>query len=194
MPKFENEVLTFLKKQDKIKLIQDSTNEFDKIDFILEYEIRFVLDLKEKKAQYRKRWCEIAQMDEEELFIFDELGIRKLFSFFPYCFIIVKNEILKSYFVFNCWNLLCLPRIRVNREIFKVKKMYKGKWLVSFKWAVSYGNLEDTFDYICGELCKIDETLKFLPCLQIPNLNDIHILDEDYTRIPYYWKKDINEK
>lgn len=179
------------------KLIEDNRESFDKIDFIFEYKQRKIaLDCKEKKSESRGKWSELTGVPRENLFVFDETSIKKIFSHFPFGFMLIFDGTKNNYSVFNSLDLLCLPRRRLNRVIFKEKEMLKGKWIVDLNWGHNFSNMESGFEYIQHFMDdEIDTKLNQLECYRVLCTEDIPVLGgEDYTRVKKYWDKDVHEK
>ena len=95
MPNFEQEIKKCLGEDSEISIIKDNTVSFDDIDFEIKLGTSHIfIDAKEKKTKYRSAWVDYSNIKEENLFILDELGIKKLFLHFPY--LQPKKKINKS--------------------------------------------------------------------------------------------------
>lgn len=193
---FELECLKFIESNHEIELCSLNTESYDEIDFSLKFgEALFVVDCKEKKSRNRAMWSEISGIPLDKIFIFDETAIKKMFCHYPYAFALIKDRINLNYVVFTSLDLLVIPRRRVNRPINKSSRMYKGKWVVDLMWGHSFENIEDSFRYMLEYLSSdLDAQMKRLQCIEIPESENVPILDDDYTRTSHYWNKDVEEK
>lgn len=107
----------------------------------------FFIDAKEKLKPYKMaNWTD--KLKEEDCFIADELGIRKILFFMPTSAIVIKNNILNNYVLFTCLDLFCVPKIRMNRKLSNESEVLKGKWLINFKHGFTANRLEEIFDKI----------------------------------------------
>lgn len=177
-------------------LKKDNTDSYDQIDFLVEFKgITFAFDCKEKKSKNRELWGEKSGIPTENIFIFDETAIKNLFKHYPYVFVLIRDRTTDKYIVFNSLDLLCMPRIRLNREIDKYKRMNKGKWIVNLKWGHEFQSINESFEYFRHYLNnELEVQLKMLGCYEIPLTNAIDKLDGSYTRTKDYWAKDVSEK
>lgn len=193
---FEADCKAFVEKHEHIHLVEDNTNSVDKIDFILELnKKRFALDCKVKNRTYREKWHELLRIPEKDTFIFDETAIKKLFSEYPYGFMLIFNKPDDEHIVFNCLDLLFIPRKRINRLIEKNQKRIKGKWVVNLNWGHRFESMVLSFDYMAQFIANdLEKRMKQLECYEIPDTEKILTLDKEYSRKPYYWTKDLSEK
>lgn len=185
-----------ISKVSEFILLEDNTDSFDDIDFLVCFNnITFSFDCKEKKSKNRALWSEKSGIALEDIFIFDETAMKALFKHYPYAFALIKDRTTNKFIVFNSLDLLCIPRIRVNREIDRNKKMKKGKWIINLKWGQEFESISESFIYIMKYLNDdLEHQLKQLECYEIPVTKVIETLDGDYTRTKGYWVKDVSEK
>jgi len=191
---FESDFADQLKKDASIKILKDNTASYDDIDFVIEVDkYVFHIDAKEKKTNYRKAWVEFSKINETDLFILDELGIRKLFHFFPNFFVVIKDNMKQKYYLYNSFDVLCMDRIRLNRPIVKTVEQLKGKWLISYQWGLEFSSINELIISMKEFMNKIPEKMHELSCYKVGD-NPVYRLSEEYGRIPKYWDKDVSEK
>lgn len=194
MPNFENEVEEQLNQLSDVEIIENNTASYDDIDFVLMLnDNKVFVDAKEKKTRYRRGWVEYSNIEEENLFILDELGIKKLFPHFPYFFVVIKDCNFGKYFLYNAFDLLCMERVRLNRKIIRRVEQLKGKWLISYKWGKEYSSLFKLINALKDDLNLLPMRMKELPCYEVGK-QPMRILDGKYSRFAKYWEKDISEK
>lgn len=193
---YEADCKAFIEKHKYINLVEDNTNSVDKIDFILEFnQNRLAIDCKVKNKMYREKWHELLGVPEKDTFIFDETAIKKLFFEYPYGFMLVFDKPSNMHVIFNCLDLLFIPKKRINRQIEKNHVLIKGKWIVNFNWGHKFESIDLSFDYITQFISnEVEKKIKQLECYEIPVAEKIITLDKEYSRKPYYWTKDLSEK
>jgi hypothetical protein len=86
----------------------------------------YMIEAKEKKQKYTKRWQLLEGVLEENLFIIDELTIRRALGEWPGAFFLLRDTVYPSgprLFLAPIWELISVERVRVNRD-------KKGKWII----------------------------------------------------------------
>lgn len=90
------------------------------------------LDAKEKKAVLNPRWHLLDGVEERDLFVIDELSIRKAAAKFPHAYFIIRDR--------PGGNRIFLARIdevftadRVRRNRVGSTQHAKGKWIISLR-------------------------------------------------------------
>ncbi len=186
---FEQEIRTYL--QQVGRPFTDETRAFCELDFtlLLPAGVRFHLEAKEKRQPYNaSAWPDFAP--EEELFILDDLTVRKCLAFAPRAGVVVKDGVVGRYLFFSVIDLALMPRQRVNRRIERNAPDLKGKWLIDLR------NGRAAVD-IAGLLALVDGYLVGLHAA----LYETHACYGDYvgenvgeggsTRHAGYWEKDV---
>ena len=193
---FEKECENFVKNQTNFSIVENCTDSYDEIDFVLKLEkYKIAIDCKEKKSNYRGKWSELSGIEIDNLFIFDETSIKKTFYYYPYGFMLVFNRTKNEYVLFNSLDLLCMPKKRMNRSINRNVQTLKGKWIVDFNWGIKFETLGEIFNYLEDFLKNdLDNNLRSLSCYGEYPPEEIPILGGEYTRNAHYWKKDVSEK
>jgi hypothetical protein len=186
---FEQEIRTYL--QQVGRPFTDETRAFCELDFtlLLPAGVRFHLEAKEKRQPYNANaWPAFAP--EEELFILDDLTVRKCLAFAPRAGVVVKDGVVGRYLFFSVIDLALMPRQRVNRRIERNAPDLKGKWLIDLR------NGRAAPD-IAGLLALVDDSLAGLHAA----LYETHACYGNYvgenvgeggsTRRTGYWEKDV---
>jgi hypothetical protein len=116
---------------------QDNTTEHDRPDFYIFRQVRgervrVALELKEKRQPYRPRWAEISGVPETGLLVLDEVAARKLLVYAPRAVLLFWDETqtVRPYVLFTIIDLLCVPKVRVQRPIALNSPRLKAKWLL----------------------------------------------------------------
>jgi len=82
--------------------------------------------------------------DPDDLFIVDDLTIRKLLVCGPHAGLVVWDDITRLWYWFDLVSLAHMPRQRYNRE--HVKGYLKGKWVINFSNGVQCDGLGELLD------------------------------------------------
>lgn len=188
---FEQEIRTFLSSSG-IEFA-DRSSSFGELDFTLleNGQSVFTFDAKEKRQRYNPRnWPDY--LPEEELFILDDLAVRKALAFAPDSGICVRDNMNKKYFFYSIVDLALMPRLRVNRDIHRKVKEVKGKWLVDLSNASRADNLDALIDLIRKYIRDRDRVLfEILECFGSFKGEDIP--SGGITRRPEHWDTDVSE-
>lgn len=174
-----------------ITITQDNTTSKSEIDFVLDYRGRsFAIDCKEKKSKNRKEWSEASGIPIEDIMIFDELGCKKLFTHYPAGFFLIYDQTEKQYAVFTCFDLLVMPRYRVNRPTDLWRPKLKGKWIVDIRWGMRFLSMHGALAHIIKFVTEeMDRKQKQTECI-----GNVGILSAGYVRTRDYLNKDVAEK
>jgi hypothetical protein len=116
---------------------QDNTTEHDRPDLYIFRQVRgervrIALELKEKRQSYRPRWAELSGVPETGLLVLDEVAARKLLAYAPRAALLFWDETqtVRPYVLFTIIDLLCVPKVRVQRPISLNSPRLKAKWLL----------------------------------------------------------------
>ena len=80
-------------------------------------------ELKEKKQNYGERWHLLPGVPQENLFIIDELTVRRSLKHYPEVVFLIRDVPGGRLFHAPIWELIAVERVRVNR-------VGKGKWII----------------------------------------------------------------
>jgi hypothetical protein len=185
----EQEVRYFL---DRVRLrYNNQTDSFKRSDFSIWFAEKtvFFLEVKEKRQPYNmSNWPAFAP--EPDLFILDDLTVRKALSVAPRAGILVRDNTQSRYHFFSVVDLALMPRVRVNRQINRHSPELKGKWLINLRNGVTATTLESSFNQIRGYVDNLHDTLfGYKPCYG-------HYVDEQIgsggiERLPGHWDVDV---
>lgn len=185
---FEHDVKTYL--MDRGEQFADGTSSHTSLDFHLTRR-NIHLDVKEKCQKFSmSNWRE-ASMPQENLFIIDDLAVRKLLLHAPNSFIIIRDSSLDPamHYVYSIVDFLCMPKKRCRRTISKTITTVKGKWLIDLRDAAAFDTLDEAMHYILHYAEKhraIFET--HLDCWG--NYRSEKIGRGGTTRVAKHWKED----
>lgn len=145
---FEHEIKAFFLRE-KIRFV-DASSSYDRLDFTIQDKSgqpAFHLDAKEKRQRYAMaNWPKFAR--ESDLFILDDLTVRKCLAFAPRSGVLIRDNIRNAYIFFSVVDLALMPRKRVNRIIDNRKTEVKGKWLINLRNGRTFSSLDDSILHI----------------------------------------------
>ncbi len=188
-PSLEQEVKSFLAS--KGAAYRDNSSSYKELDFTLLLNNRpyFYLEVKEKRQKYNmKNWPKFTE--ESDLFILDDLTVRKCLAYSPQSGILVRDNLNKIYFFFSVIDLALMPRQRLNRHIHRTVSDLKGKWLISFSCGVRTDSIEEAFSNIRRIIDATDRILfDVKECFG--NYDNEEIASGGITRQPSHWNIDV---
>jgi hypothetical protein len=156
-PSFQQEIRDLLIKS-HIRF-EDHSESYKELDFVINFSgAIFHLDVKEKIQKYQMdNWPKI--MPESEMFILDDLSVRKCLAYAPNSGILIRDNLKNGYYFFSVVDLALMPRTRVNRQINKNQQGQKGKWIINLRNGISFSSSEDAFDYLNKFISEMDIVL-----------------------------------
>ena len=86
----------------------------------------YYVEVKEKNQHYTQRWHLLDDVEERDLFVIDELTIRRACSKYPYVFFLLRDNVgseLPRIYLAPIWELIAAERTRRNRN-------GKCKWII----------------------------------------------------------------
>ena len=155
----EREIKAYLTAQKEA--FSDFSSSHTALDFHLHRSDAHI-DAKEKRQRFNmKNWQE-ARMPQEQMFIIDDLAVRKLLLNAPNSFSLIKDSSLSPamYYVYSIVDFLCIPKVRCKRPIQRTTSAFKGKWIVDLRDAALFETLADAIKYILGYGRKHPEIFK----------------------------------
>jgi hypothetical protein len=123
-----------------VELVKASTTSFDHLDFQTLVGERFVeLEVKAKRQPLSFGWRQLRpDVDPADLFVLDELALRKLIDAGRYSFLLVRDLPNDRWVLFCVGDLLVASRVRHARRIEKGSKpRMKGKLLFDLREATA---------------------------------------------------------
>ena len=185
----EQEVKDYLRASRKE--YTDNSSSFKNLDFTLTFGEGklFHLDVKEKRQRYNlNNWPKI--MIEADMFILDDLSIRKCLAFSPNSGILVRDNIRAKYFFVSVLDFALMPKKRVNRQINRNQPDIKGKWIINLRNGKEAISLQAAFLLIEQYVQNLEEVLfKILECYG--EYVDEIIGQGGITRKPSHWEIDV---
>ena len=92
----------------------------------------YMVEIKEKNQSYGNRWHLLEGTEERDLFILDELTVRKALKWFPEVFFLIRDNVGGNpdprLFFIPIWEVISVPKSRVDRE--HHLGALKGKWII----------------------------------------------------------------
>jgi len=187
---FEQEIKKYFTQKD-IKF-SDNSSSFKQLDFTIfdkHDQPSFHLEVKEKRQKYNlTNWYPFAP--EEDLFVLDDLTVRKCLAHAPNSGLMIRDNLREKYFFFSVLDLALMPRLRANRPINRTQPTIKGKWLINLRNGKSAASLEEAIFYIRYYLRDLDQYLfEMLECYG--KYVDEEILEGGILRKPSHWDTDV---
>lgn len=131
---------------------QDNTTEHDRPDLYIFRQVRgervrIAVELKEKRQHYRARWSEAAGIPSAELLVVDEVAVRKLVAWAPRAHLLFWDETRPAapYVLYSIVDLICMPKVRVQRPIALNSPRLKAKWLLDRRHGREMADLKAAF-------------------------------------------------
>jgi hypothetical protein len=169
----------------------DQTTSYKKLDFAITFaaQRRFFLEVKEKRQAYNlANWPAFAP--EPDLFILDDLTVRKCLGYAPHSGVLVRDNRPNRYHFFSVIDLALMPKVRVNRPIKRNAAQQKGKWLINLQNGQAAATLDEVFGHIQRYLQELPTTLAdYLPCYG--NYVDETVGSGGIERKPGHWQRDV---
>jgi hypothetical protein len=187
---FEREIKDYFTRNDMN--FSDNSSSYHKLDFTIidkDSQPDFHLDVKEKRKKYnptnRPKFA-----PESDLFILDDLAVRKCLGNAPNSGILIRDNFIERYFFFSIVDLALMPRKRVNRPINKNQPDIKGKWLINLCNGKAALSLDKAISYIREYQQNLESVLfKTLACFG--NYVDEDIGTGGIVRNPSHWDTDV---
>lgn len=108
----------------------------DNIDFTISVNEKDIsrnywLEVKEKRQQTNTSAWPNVNWSAHNIFIIDELAIRRLLTKAPNAGVLVRDAVKNRYYFSDITRLVLMPRMRVNRDVSNTCR--KGKWMLNLK-------------------------------------------------------------
>ena len=108
----------------------------------------YYVEVKAKRQKLTARWSKLVEIPERDLFIMDELSVRRACRHWPEAYFLIHDMPEDRYFLASVVDLVCVERTRVQR-------VGKGKWLVNLQDFYRVGRLEDLNELIQADLASV---------------------------------------
>lgn len=153
---FEQEVRAHLPEW-----IVDNTAASDRLDFWLP---GVYVEVKAKRQPLTARWHLVDGVDERDLFVLDELSVRRALRCWPEAYFLLSDEPTGRLFLASITDLCVADKVRRQR-------VGKGKWLMSLLQFHQLDSLDEIVPVAMADLAstpwKRSECLGLLPVPQI---------------------------
>jgi hypothetical protein len=187
-PSFQQEIRDLLMNS-HIRF-EDHSESYKELDFAINFNgAVFHLDVKEKIQKYQTaNWPRI--MPEREMFILDDLSVRKCLAYAPNSGILIRDNVYSGYYFFSVVDLALMPRIRVNRQINKNQSGQKGKWVINLRNGKRFNSSKEAFIYLNEFIGGMDAILfDALECYG--NYVNEKVNTAGIPRKPGHWDNDV---
>lgn len=118
----------------------NATESSDELDFFVPW---IWVEAKEKRQRLTARWWLIEGTDEKDLFVVDELTVRRACKHFPWAYFILRDVPEDRMFLVSIAELVTADRVRRNR-------VGKGKWILD----TSQFRQLDSLDGLMGQVVE----------------------------------------
>ena len=188
-PSFQQEIRDLLTNR-HIRF-EDHSESYKELDFVINFgKSIFHLDVKEKIQKYQTaNWPKI--MPESEMFILDDLSVRKCLAYAPNSGILIRDNLNNRYYFFSVVDLALMPKTRANRPINKNQSGQKGKWVINLRNGKRFASSEDAIVYLNKFISEMGTILfEALECYG-SYVNE-KVKDAGIPRKPAHWDIDVN--
>lgn len=124
----------------------------------------YLLDVKEKRQRLTKRWQLLPGVDEVDLIVLDELGIRRALRHWPAAYFLMRDLPQDRLFLASITEVVCAERVRRQR-------VGKGKWILDLNNFLQVDSLDDVHGLIVADQAatpwKLSGCLGHLPVGQV---------------------------
>lgn len=128
----EEQVRAALANHHTIRLLRTNTNRFDRSDYeVATHDVaQCAIELKAKWQRYRGWTTHRPDVDERDLFILDELAMRRLIEHGPFGQLLIYDHPAHRWVIFGVVDLILAPKARVARPLRARRATTKGKVLL----------------------------------------------------------------
>lgn len=130
----------------------------------------FYLDVKEKRQPLGKRWHLLDGVPETDLFVLDELSVRRAAEHFPHAYFLIRDCPTGRIFLARIDEVFSTTHARVNRRTSEQHR--KGKWVLDL---TNFRMLDDPplelLPLVLND--QVETTWKQSPCLTEKEIPDV---------------------
>jgi len=108
----------------------------------------YYLEVKEKRQPLTDRWHLLEGVEPENLFVLDELSVRRGVRHWPAVYFLLRDVPLNRCFLAPIWEVIACRRARINRQ-------GKGKWVVDLTEFRQLNDLDEINPIIMQELPEL---------------------------------------
>jgi hypothetical protein len=131
----------------------DETRATDRLDFWVP---GFFVEVKEKRQRLTDRWQLLPNHPERDLFVMDELTVRRALRHWPYVYFVIRDVPGDRVFIASIAELIAVERVRRNRS-------GKGKWILDMTQFRRLPSLDQLTEFVMADL--VDMPWKASHCL-----------------------------
>lgn len=106
------------------------------------------IEVKEKRQVIGDRWLKITSTEERNLFIMDELSLRRCMRQAPHTYLVIHDAPQDRMFVLNALEMACASRVRVNRN-------GKGKLLFDLTDFRRLPHLDQLTEFVMADMAAL---------------------------------------
>lgn len=126
----------------------------------------YFVEVKEKKQPLTSRWHLLPDTDERDLFVLDELTVRRALNHWPNVYFLIRDVPGGGrLFLVAIWELV------VNEKVVRRNRVEKGKWILDLSDYRQLGDIADLHSIAVAELGTFP--WKRPECLTSPLLADV---------------------
>ncbi len=125
-----------LQQHRRLRVVADDTDRYDTPDYLIDVSGvgRASVELKAKWQSYRSGWTRHRpDIAEPELFILDELALRKIVAAGRHSYLVVHDHPTNRWRIFGTTDLVLAPKVRVARRLEGRRPTTKGKVLIDLR-------------------------------------------------------------
>ncbi len=143
----------------ELAMLRCSTASTERLDYQLAGPGARLLEIELKmKRQVYRGWSYRPDVPEKDLFILDELALRKLIDAGRYAFLLVRDLPCDRWAVWSTHDLVMTSKVRVTRQLAVGTGAVKGKVLISFAEDASlFCDVSSSIDFIVDTLKTVDQ-------------------------------------
>jgi hypothetical protein len=155
----EERVGAFLSAHPELLMLKRSTASTDRLDYQLlgPGERLIEVELKSKRQPY-KGWSKYRpDVPEEDLFILDELALRRIVDAGRYAFLLVRDMPRSRWCLWSTADLVLTSKSRVARTVSREVERVKGKLLIDLtEHSIVCGSLSEAVDTLVTAIGHVD--------------------------------------
>lgn len=150
----ETRVATTIDRHPSLNRLSTSTESMTRLDYqlLLPVDRLGQLELKAKRQPYRN-WPGLGpEVPERDLFILDELALRKIVDAGRYAFLLIRDMPSDRWCLWGTAELVLTRKVRVSRGLAVATPTVKGKLLIDLGSAPA---VSESLEVILDELCRM---------------------------------------
>jgi hypothetical protein len=122
--------------------------EFDHTDRLDVWVPGYYVEVKTKGQPLTARWHRLEGVEERDLFVMDELSVRRALKYYPEAYFLIYDIPENRYFIANAIEFALVERARLNRA-------GKGKWIVNLANFRRLASLDQINELVQADLASL---------------------------------------